>query len=140
MIRILFIIITGFTLWFGGKAAYELWGYFRLDTSAPAEIKGWDIKEAGSSRFFVTADYKFTIQGKCFEGKTIFKQPVFLSRLCAEGEKNKWATYPYRVWYDSSNPRASSLQKIFPFKSMMYGLLTLGVLIYFSYRVFRAST
>lgn len=117
-------------LWFGGKAVFELWSYSRLDKYAPATILDWQIEEKGS-RAHILGTYTFEVQGKAYQGKTQFREPTFLNKPAAGGQLDEWKIHDWSVWYSSKNPEYSSLQKLFPYKDLIYGLLVMGVSGYF---------
>ena len=139
MIRMFFIGVAVFTLWFVGKGSYELWGYLRLNATVPAQTQGWWVEQVNGTKYQIGVTYSYEVQGQHYEAKTIFKEPVFLNCQSAEQDLEKWSSYTYRAWYDMSKPQISSLQKIFPLKSCLYAALTLAVFLYLNYKLFRAE-
>lgn len=123
-------------LWFGGKAIFELLSYARLSEYAPVLVENWEVEKQGSS-YRLLANYIFEIKGKKYEGSYLFKEPVFLNQFSAEDEKNLWKASSWYAWYSPRNPQFSSLQKLFPYKSCSYAIVTFFVLIFFTYKLFR---
>ena len=122
---------SGMLLWFGGKAAFELWNYFELQDHTQAEISSLKIEEKSASKFLIAAVYTYEWKGKIYHGNTLFKEPAFLNRLSAEDELRSWKNYRWAAWFNPSKPENSSLQKLFPYKDATYGLISLGVFLYF---------
>jgi hypothetical protein len=122
---------SGMLLGFGGKAAVGLWNYFELREHTQAEIHSWQIEEKNSSKFLIAAGYTFSREGKVYQARTLFKEPAFLNRLSAEDELKSWKNYRWAAWFNPSKPENSSLQKLFPYKDAAYGLISLGVFLYF---------
>jgi uncharacterized protein DUF3592 len=123
-------VAGGVVLWFGGMACFELWGYFRLKSFAPAQVERWEIKES-SAKYFLEGTYKYEVDGKLYEGRSRLKEPSFLNRLSAEEELKRWEGVRWSVWYNPSAPQVSSLQKLFPYKRVIYAVLSLGLFVYF---------
>lgn len=124
---ILIGVVAGFFL---GKAGWEVIGYLRLNAATEAHVKEWSIKES-SSDFLVAALYTYKVKNQEFEAKTIFTKPKYLNFSSAQSDLKKWDKHQWTAWYSSFSPKNSSLQKIFPFKSCIQALLSLGVWCYF---------
>ena len=136
--RALLIFAAAPFLWFGGKGLASWLGYARLTEYAPASVQSWEVKEKGS-KYLLVARYTFEVQGKTYEGTCQFREPIFLNRLSAEQERDAWGNRPWFVWYSPSSPQFSSLQKLFPYKSLSYALVSFCVLMFFIYRLFRGA-
>lgn len=134
----LFMAAGLITAWFGGQAAYKLWEYSRLDSHAAATIKDWRVRQKGSS-YLIQAAYTYQVKGIDYRGKSTFEKPVYLNRDSAEADIEKWAHLQWQVWVDTKNPARSTFQKMFPYKSSIYGLISLSVLIYFYFLKLKAS-
>ncbi|MBI2742336.1 MAG: DUF3592 domain-containing protein [Chlamydiales bacterium] len=127
---ILLVLAAGATLWFGGLALSQLYGYLRLREHAPAKVVEWKVA-GSSSKFFITAHYVFEAKGQRYEGSCMLKEPSFLNPIAAEAELKEWAECSWSIWYDPAAPQHASLQKLFPNKQIFNGLVSLGVLGYF---------
>lgn len=119
------------TLWFTGSALYHSYKYFSLNASTQVTAFQWAAKEMSSDRFHLEVEYEFQLEGKKYYGNTVLDDPVFRNGWAAEQEIPKLASKPWTVWYSSSKPQYSTLQKYFPLKECVSSLLLWGVLLYF---------
>lgn len=128
----LLVFISGaIALWFCSLAIMGSWNYLRLAGKTTALVDTWEVQEINSSRFQVLAHYSYQVLEKSYQGQTFFKEPSYHNRPSAEADIQKLKDFEWDVWFDPKHPEVSSLQRIFPFKDCIYGLLTLGVFIYF---------
>ncbi len=128
---ILLVVSGGIAVWFSGVALVSLWKYSLLNAQAPAQILNWQVCDLSSSRYAVSADYQFTINGVVYDGKTVFENPHYLNRFAAEHSIRHHSNHSWKAWYRESNPLRSSLEREFPMKKCLHALLTLGVFGYF---------
>lgn len=120
--------------WFFGKGLFQVWDYTRLEKSLPAEIINWRIVELSPSHYTLSADYFFYVGDQKWEGKTEFKALSLLNPFAAEQERKKATRQSWTVWYHARNPSISSLEKIFPSKSLFSALFCFMIVGYFLYR------
>lgn len=125
------ICVIGATLWYGVDAAWKLWNYQTLtQTTQPTHIT-FSVHEAASDKFFLQANYTFTIEGKEYEGSTLLRSKLYRNRTSAE---QATATQePLPVFYNPKNPAYSTLQKSVPFKECLYTAILIGLLVYFTW-------
>ncbi|HNA62299.1 MAG TPA: hypothetical protein PKW79_04405, partial [Rhabdochlamydiaceae bacterium] len=109
------------------------WGYLRLEESASAYVYKWKTVEVAPSQFGIKAAYAFRARGKTYTGKTFFSKPYHLNANSAKKQLDRFSRETWVVWYQPSHPKISSLEKVFPTKKILYGLMTLGVFFYFLY-------
>lgn len=128
---VLVFISGGIALWFAIEALIGMWNYHKLDRQTPAQIEIFTVVEKSSSKYLVNAKYIYQVDNLYLRGETLFVEPVYLNRISAEEDLKKWKEFKWEVWYNSNRPIESSLQKVFPFRTCLYALLTLGVFIYF---------
>lgn len=128
----LLIGFTGFLMaGFLVSAAYDLWGYWRLEKKTMAHICRWKVIEKSSSQFAIRASYVFEHQGKEYRGRTTFSKPYHLNGESAKKQIKKYALYSWPVWYSPRNPHQSSIERKFPLKKCLYSLMVVGVFLYF---------
>lgn len=127
---------------FGSISFYKVWDYTRLDAITSAEKIDWSIVELkrhslfeligfGDELFTLRGEYSFRVGENIFLGSTTLTEPLFRNLYAVEEELISIRTKPAKVWYDSSNPSYSSLQKKFPFKECLSTAIMLGLLLYF---------
>jgi len=112
---------------------------YSLNEQCPAKITRWEVQEASSDRYFLTAYFSFDAEGKSFSGKTRFAQSFYFnldSAILALKEKAAHAE-SCSVWYNRENPMHSTLQKRSLRGVLFRALLSSAVLIYFV--LFRAN-
>ena len=127
----LLVISGGIALWFMAIALLGVVKFALLNSTGTAQVLHWDVHEISSSQFAIEAKYQFRIKENAYIDKTKFESPRFLNRFAAESHIAHRSDKSWKVWYSSSNPRYSSLEKIFPQKQCFQALLTLGVFAYF---------
>ncbi len=123
------LITAGFLV----SASLDLWAHMRLEKKTIAKVDKWKIIEKGASKFALKAHYTFEVQGKTHHGKTIFSKPYHLNRISAEKQIKIYTARQWPVWYQHSHPQHSSIEHLFPVKKCLYGLMVLGVFLYFVY-------
>lgn len=129
--KLVFGIAILATLWFGCNVLYDLWIYWRLDQKTSARVEAWDVREISSSQFAIEATYCFVAKEKEWKGKTVFQKPYHLNRPSVEKALKEKSKQPQMVWYNLSNPKFNSLERIFPYKKCFYTVVSLGVLVYY---------
>lgn len=128
----LLIVTSLISVFFLGVAGGSLKSYFSLNSKARVLSINWDIVEKAPDSFALSASYMFlTATHQEIKGGSEFNKPYFLNRLSAEQAVRELQDKTWEVFYDKTNPRISSLQKIFPFKECAQALITLGIFIYF---------
>jgi hypothetical protein len=130
--RVLAFVSAGIAIWFSSFAIYQLFQYWRIDTSAPAVITKWGVKELSSSRFVVEAFFEFEVEGTKYHGQSLFDSEVYLNPFSAQESIRRQQEGDVTAWYQPSNPQVSSLKREFPVKECIHALLTAGVFAYFA--------
>jgi hypothetical protein len=128
---LLVAVSGGIAFWFSVLALWGAWKYVELDAKVAAKINEMQVEERSSSCFNLRAQYVYEVDKKIYFGETGFSDPCYLNRASAEANLKKMQSFSWEAWYKSSDPSVSSLQRVFPFKTCVYAILTLGVFIYF---------
>ena len=128
---ILVTLSAAFALWFSGKAAKDLWNYLKLDASAPATVAHWSVKELSANAFAPSGNYFFEAGGQRWEGSTTLSGHIYPNPYAAQRAIEPLQAHAWSSWYSQKDPSVSSLQKFFPFKSVIQALVTLGITLYF---------
>jgi hypothetical protein len=130
---ILFLVIFAtVTLGYVGHALYRIYVYQSLQKHPPVTRIQWSIQELSDERFILNADYTFEVRGRTYTGKTAFRDKVYRNAWAAGQALAIYQTESWKVWYDPTNPRLSSLQKQFPYKECAYALILAALMVYFS--------
>lgn len=117
------------TCWTAGVLVFQLYQYFDLNGVAKARIETWDIVAIRPDCFAIKASYTFD-GGR---GTYIFNKPYFPNAHAAKKNLENWEKFEWAVWYKTSQPQKSALQKLFPFKALIHAVLSMGVCLYFTY-------
>lgn len=120
------------TIGFAGKTLYQLYLYARLDASSTTISIEWTVKEISDERYLLDGKYTFKdTQGTIQSGESTLLDPFYLNAWAAQKAIDETKSQPRKIWYSSSNPKNSSLQKNFPLKECLSLLLLCGVVAYF---------
>ncbi len=91
----------------------------------------WQVEQLNEDRWIIKADYRFKIKNKEYRGETLFKNDLYWNSWAAESALKVYSQKDWMVWYSSSNPQYSSLQKNFPLKECISTGILWIILIYF---------
>jgi len=124
-------LVTGAVGWFTIKALYAAYLYVSLNASAPVENIQWSVEQLNEERFVMKANYNFVFKGQEYSGETLFKNDVYWNFWAAEDSIKVYQQKDWQVWFSSTSPRYSSLQKNFPLKECISAAVLWVILIYF---------
>jgi hypothetical protein len=125
-ISVIFLGVLGYTT----HTLIKVWQYMRLDQQTQAQDIRWSILSSNEEAFVPFANYSFIVQDKSYQGQTRW-QETYLNQWTAQEAIMRLEHAPPLVWYDSSSPEISSLQKKFPLKESIYTLMLLILGVYF---------
>ena len=103
----------------------------RLSHSVWAESVEWSAKEVNDERFALLGRYHYRVGGNLYTGEELLLRPRFWNLWAAEDSIAQQAHLSHRVWYSSTEPQYSALQKNFPIKECLSTALLWGLLGYF---------
>jgi hypothetical protein len=110
---------------------YRLYSYIRLDAHATAQTISWQVAEIEEDLFAAGATYTFPVGDQLIEGYDHLRKPIYYNRWAAESSLISNESADKTIWYRSSDPSVSSLQKSFPLKESIYTIILLALLLYF---------
>jgi hypothetical protein len=125
---LIFLCIAGYTL----LTAIKLWEYFRWDQSTMPQGIQWSVAALSDEAFAPLAHYRYQVKGKMYQGQTQLKE-TYLNEWAAQEAISRLSHSPLTVWFDSSSPEISSLQKHFPLKEALSSLFLWILGIYFAF-------
>ena len=120
LVFISIVILAG--MGYTAYAVVKVWQYVRLDTKTISQEIQWTIVSLKEDAFIPLAHYFFNVDGKNYKGQTRW-QEIYLNEWTAREAVSRLKQSPPPVWFDSSSPEISSLQKIFPIKECIYTAL-----------------
>lgn len=124
-------VVAAIALWFGGKAAWGVYNYYRVDQATVGQVESLTIVQVGSDRFVLRAVYGFQAEGEFFEGESALPKLFFLNELAAKQRMERLDRENWTIWYSSKNPQVSQIGRVFPYKQCVYAVILVGVLAYF---------
>lgn len=128
LFMILFLLgILGYSTY----AFYEVWQYMRLDKQVKAQSIQWSIITASDEAYIPNASYSFKMGGKDYKNYTRLNE-TYLNEWAAQEAIDRLKQAPPLVWFDSSSPDISTLQKNFPLKASLYAILLWMLGLYFA--------
>ena len=114
-----------------GRAAYRVWGYLRLDGSAPVKVERWEVERLGTDRYGLVAHYTFDYQGQPVTTSSHWRGKRLLNRMAAEAKIVRLKEAPLVAYFPVKHPEEAVLERTFPLKACIYALVALGIMIYF---------
>ncbi len=118
---------------FVGQTGVGVWKYCHWNGESKVAIAQWKIEEKGEDAFAVRVFYRFYVSEKEFFGETELAKPYFFNRLSAEKAVANLSLQEWIVFFAKIHPEDNTLQRRFPFLSLIHAVLALGVLVYFSF-------
>ena len=112
------------------KTVYQINNYFTLNSSKRANLEKFEIKVDSKDKYEVLAFYNFEIGDKKFYSIRKFKQK-FLNELTAQDFIQKHSNKDFFIYYNKKNPNIASVERAFPYKNLVYSIITLTIFIYF---------
>lgn len=129
--KALLTVIGMGTLWFTYLAISLWYGYISLDTAIMPKNIEWTVKPISEEVFYIQAEYHFQWKGNDFSGTSQLEDHSFRNSWAAEKAIDAYKKLSWPVWFSSSHPKYSSLQKNFPLKECLSALVLWGLVIYF---------
>ena len=124
-------LTTGAVGWYTIKALYLLYLYAALNAQAPADNVLWGVEQIKNEKFVLKARYNFVAKGEKYAGETLFKNDLYWNHWAAEESIKVYEQKDWVVWYASTNPQYSTLQKNFPLKECISSAILWTLLFYF---------
>ena len=124
-------LVSGVGLWIGGQFVCQLHHYLFFSHSTLAEANEWRVEELKPGKFTICVNVTFWVEGTKLHRLFKFSKPVYQNHYLADACIKKWEKGSWQVWYNPKNLKMISLQKIFPFKTGIYFILSVGLLLYF---------
>lgn len=112
------------------STASAVWHYLRLNQQVKADAIEWSVLSKSDEEFHPKGQYRFTVDGQEYEGKTIF-QKAYLNDWAAKEAIRRFIHSPPRVLYQEGDPTYSSLENDFPLKKTLYTLFLWILALYF---------
>lgn len=104
--------------------------YFSLNVCATGLFESFEIIETKEERARVLVSYSYKDSNKNLYKKN-FETKDFLNSLGAKDYAKRLFDKDLKVFYSKKNPQKSSLKKVFPYKELVYCIITFLVFVYF---------
>lgn len=128
--KLLLIIPFSLSTFFALKTFFSFIEYKSLSATTWANHSLWSVT-LHKGRYHLKASYSFELEGKSYENITLIQNPSFPNPYAAEITLASCNKSSWMVFYNPNNPFKNSLEKVFPFSSFIYFLLSLTVSLYF---------
>jgi len=120
------------TVYFTWVCVHSLQDYYaHTDMAQPIHID-WNYEQIGRGGTYApVAHYTFQAQGKVIAGDTALSEPLFRDAWVADDVLNRLRSRSWKVWYQTSHPEHSTLDRRFPWKECFTAVALLGLFFYF---------
>lgn len=127
-------------LWFSGKFLYSYYQYSTLTAKAPVESIAWSVEGLTDEKYVLKARYTFRVLNETKSGEAVISDHHYWNQKAAEMDIPDYAKRKWTAWYNPKNPDHSALQKHFPLKDFLSAVFLWGLIGYFIWLGFYAST
>jgi len=129
-VSLLLALFTLTMLWFSGNAAYAYWKYASLNATTYPDSLSFSYKNIGYNTYAPVAAYTFTLNENSYEGSTTLSAPRGNNKRALIDTEKKWGQTLNKVWFSTTNPSISSMERAFPYKQVVTGSLMFALWIY----------
>lgn len=129
------IIIAGMILWaiYIFPLAVQLTHYVSYTHRVTPDMLQWTTLRVHDELFRPVAHFQYTVNGQQYEEKEVFQGGLYRTPYAAEVAIKAINNSRPDVWYSPSKPSQASIEKFFPFKKVLYAVITLLLAIYTAY-------
>jgi len=118
-------------LWFTAVSGYELYTFFALNSKTLPVKMEWTVKGRSSDRFYLSVEYQYRVKDDIYTGESGFESTTYRNTIAADKALNEQKDKTFPVWYATGHPGTSTINKLFPLKSLFYTAILWGLLLYF---------
>lgn len=129
--QILLVSLALVASYFSLTSYILMYQYARLDTRTVPESVHWSSHALNNERYVLKANYVFRVKDRNYTNEALLLNPWYRNEWAAEQEIPIQMKKNWEIWFSSSNPESSSLQKIFPTKECVSSILLWGIFVYF---------
>ena len=123
------ILFASVTLAYAVSTTVRLYHYYGLTDVTEGKVNEWTAERIGDDKYALKAHYSYTLNGKAYHGTDLEKWPIYRNAASAEKAANVKPAL-HEVWYRAKKPSASSLEKKFPTREVVYTAALLLTFIY----------
>lgn len=120
------VSVFGYTIY----TCVNLYEYYRLGERVSVQHIDWKVDQLGADHFVPHATYQFDLNGKSYEGNSLWNE-AYLNEWTAQEMIHHLSAWPAKVWVDPYFPSYSALQKNFPYKQCISSFILWLLLVYF---------
>lgn len=129
------ILIAGMILWaiYIFPLAVHLTHYVSYTNRVAPDALHWTTLPIHDELFRPVAHFQYSVNGQQYDGREVFQGGLYRTPYAAEvAIKAINSSHPV-VWYSPSKPSQATIEKFFPFKKVLYAVITLLLAIYTAY-------
>jgi hypothetical protein len=126
------ILALGIFLWgiFVFPLAVQIMHYRSYTSSVyPNELR-WTTLPIHEELWRPVAHFGYTVNAKEYDGYEVFQGGLYRTPYAADVAIKAINNSNPVVWYSPSNPAQATIEKFFPFKKILYAIITLLLIIY----------
>lgn len=129
------IFIAGMILWaiYIFPLAVQLTHYASYTHRVAPDALEWTTLPIHDELFRPVAHFQYTVNGQKYDGREVFQGGLYRTPYAAEVAIKTINSHHPNVWYAPSNPSLASIEKFFPFKKVLYAVVTLLLVTYSAY-------
>ncbi len=125
-------IVVLATVWFAGKASWEVYSFYSLSGITEPHTIALSVKKHSKNSYFPSVRYSYNVNGNEYEGREDLRSINYFRKKFLEEDLPKiQAEREWVVWYAPKSPHWSALESDFPFKSIFYACIMASIMIYF---------
>jgi hypothetical protein len=117
--------------WFSAKAGYQIYHYCALNNKVKVQVTDFSVEQI-KDHYAVRVGYKFVVENRKYRRKEVLRRHIYKSSWMAQSViKDLKRQKAWLVWYNKSDIKHATFNKIFPMKVFLYGVVILGLFLYF---------
>lgn len=117
--------------WFITSTLIEIYHFSQLNQSVDPSEMAWSYHEISKDTYQIHVTYQYEVNEHLYSNDHLFKKPVLFNPLAAKQVAEEFSHKEWKAWYNKTNPQYTSLEKIFPTKSLISSIILLLLLFYF---------
>ncbi len=127
----LLIVFGGAWLTYSGIAAFKYYEYWRISSSVEPSSLNWVVIKKNEESFYPATLYGYKNNNLDYTGKTLWSSR-YLNEWTASEAIERLKKVRLNVWFDATEPEISTLERIFPLKSIVYSIILFFLFVYFA--------
>lgn len=129
--NIFLILLAAVAISYTSPLAYRLYLFFRMSQSVSPHEISWNVKKLSDEKYVPEAQYSFTYNNEHYNGQFPFEEISYRNQWAAQKAMEDLKKQHQTIWFSSSSPHFSVLEKKIPLKQSIYSFTLIGIFVYF---------